>query len=74
MEKNSRAQEHSRSGGQEVQQTFYVPKSLRQQVTHPRQSQSDRLCKQNDTKLDCVSAIGQGFLKNEQCKLNDDNK
>ena len=47
---------------------------LRKQLTRPRRSQPHRLCKRNDTKLDCDSAIGQHLLENEQCALNYDNK
>ena len=52
----------------------YVPQWLRQQLTCPRRSQPHRLCKQNDTKPNCDSAIGEHLLENEQCALNYDNK
>ena len=51
-----------------------VPQWLRQQLTCPRRSQPLRLRKQNNTKLDSNSAIGQHLLENEQCVLNYDNK
>ena len=47
---------------------------LRHQLTRPRQSQPDRLCKQNDTTPDCDSVIGQHLLENNQRALNYDNK
>ena len=50
----------------------HVPQWSRQQLTRPRRSQPHRSCKQNDTKPDCDSAIGQHLL--EQCALNYDNK
>ena len=52
----------------------YVPQWLRQQLTCPRRSQPHRLCKRNDTKLDCDSATGQHLSENDQCALNCDNK
>ena len=52
----------------------HVPQWLRQQLTCPRRSQPHRLCKQNDTKPNCDSAIGEHLLENEQCALNYDNK
>ena len=51
-----------------------VQKWLRQQLTRPRLSQPHRSCKQNDTKSDCNSTIGQHLLDNDQCALNYDNK
>ena len=50
-----------------------VPQRLKQQLTRPRRSQPHRLCKRNDTKPDCDSAIGQNLLQNDQCALNYDN-
>ena len=47
---------------------------LRQQLARPRRFQPHRSCKQNDTKPDCDSAIGQHLLDNDQCTLNYDNK
>ena len=52
----------------------HVPQWLRQQSTRPRRSQPHRLCKRNDTKPDCDSAIGQHLLENGQCALNCNNK
>ena len=58
----------------------HVTKCLRQQLTRPHRSQpeptsqSNRLCKRNDTKPDCDCAIGQHLLENEQCAFNYDNK
>ena len=52
----------------------HVTQWLRQQLTHPRQSLPHRSCKQNDTKPDCDSAIGQHLLDNDQCALNYNNK
>ena len=52
----------------------HVLQWLRQQSTRPRRSQPHRLCKRNDTKRDCDSAIGQHLLDNYQCALNYDNK
>ena len=52
----------------------HVLQWLRQQLTSPHQSQPYRLCKRNDTKTYCDSAIGQHLLDNEQCALNYDNK
>ena len=52
----------------------HVPQWLRQQLTRPRRSRPHRSCKQNDTKPDCDSAIGQHLLDNDQCALNYDNK
>ena len=52
----------------------HVPQWLRQQLTRPRRSQPHRSCKQNDTKPDGDSAIGQHLLENNQCVLNYDNK
>ena len=49
----------------------HVPQWSRQQLTRPRRSQPHTSCKQNDTKPDCDSAIGQHLL--EQCALNYDN-
>ena len=43
-------------------------------MTRPRRSQLHRLCKRNDTKPDCDSAIGQHLLENDQCALIYDNK
>ena len=48
----------------------HVPQWLRQQLTRPPQSQPHRLCKRNDAKPDCDSAIGQHILDNGQCALN----
>ena len=52
----------------------HVLQWLRQQLTRPNRSQPYRLRKQNDTKLDCDSAIGQHLLENDQCAFNYDNK
>ena len=52
----------------------HVLQWLRQQLTCPCQSQPHRSCKQNNTKLNCDSAIGQHLLGNDQCALNYDNK
>ena len=52
----------------------HVPQWLRQQLTSPRRSQPHRSCKQNDTKTDSDSAIGQHLLENEQCVINYANK
>ena len=52
----------------------HVPQWLRQQLTRPRRSQPHRSCKQNDTKPDSDSAIGQYLLENDQCAFNYDNK
>ena len=52
----------------------HVPQWLRQQLTRPRPSQPHRSCKQNDTKPDSDSAIGQHLLENEQCVINYANK
>ena len=52
----------------------HVLQWLRQQLTRPRQSQPHKSCKQNNTKPDCDSAIGQHLLENEQCALDYDNK
>ena len=47
---------------------------LKQQLTRPHRPQPHRSCKQNDTKPDCNSIIGQHLLENKQCALNYDNK
>ena len=52
----------------------HVPQWLRQQLTHPRQSQPHRSCKRTDTKPDCDSTIGQHLLDNDRCTLNYDDK
>ena len=52
----------------------HAPQWLRQQLTHPHQSQPHRSCKRTDTKPDCDSAIGQYLLDDDQCALNYDNK
>ena len=52
----------------------HVPQWLKQQLARPRRSQPYRLCKQNRTKSDCDSAIGQHLLDNDQRALNYDNK
>ena len=43
-------------------------------IDSPKRSQPHRSYKQNDTKPDCNSSIGQHLLKNEQCVLNYDNR
>ena len=52
----------------------HVPQWLKQQLTRPRRSQPQRSCKQNNTKPDCDSAIGQHLSDNNQCASNYDNK
>ena len=52
----------------------HIPQWLRQQLTLPRRSQLHRSRKQNDTKPECDSAIGQHLLENDQCALNYYNK
>ena len=52
----------------------HVPQWLRQQLTHPHQSQPHRSCKRTNIKLDCDSAIDKHLLDNDQCALNYDNK
>ena len=52
----------------------HVRQWLKQQLTRPLRSQPHRLCKRNDTKPDCNSAIGKYLLENEQCAFNYDNK
>ena len=52
----------------------HVSQWLRQQLTSPRRSKPHRSCKRTNAKPDCNSAIGQHFLENDQCVLNNDNK
>ena len=52
----------------------HIPQWLRQQLICPRRSQPHKLCKRNNTKPDCDSAIGQHRLDNDQCALNYDDK
>ena len=52
----------------------HLPQWLRPQLIGPRRFQPHRLCKPNDTKPDCDSAIDQHLLDNDQCALNYDNK